>query len=709
MKKILLYLSLALLNPAVNILGQITNVTISPSNPSVTCSYSTDGSLTATVTGGIAPFTYRLLDDNFIILQTAVDPLASHTFIGLGPGKYRIDVTDNTGDDYVTPSATTITAPSALTSGTTSPTNQTICSGSIPAPLIGTAATGETGSYTYQWYSGATLVATGQNFSPPALSVTTIYYRKVTDTNCPLSAASAPNDTITVNSSPTSGGGISLATTNICNGTAPGNFTSSPDASGGSPTPQYQWYLTTNLAAVQGDGNWTAIPGANSNTLNYTTALTVSTKFIRVYSNSCASSYSNIITVTVYAPLTKPTIAYVTPSNYIVCYSSSTGTDSPTPSALKLQTNAGGGRGIATDWLYTWQKCTDSIAGAWTNLTAPTSSPSNYSPPSNLSSTTIYRIFAHNTYCSQDKYDTLRILVSSFTVNTAVKKALTCNGGSDAILTMNYSGVTHGTISYAWKNSSGTVLSPTQDYSGVSQGTYYGYISDEVCTSSKTENFKRPPITDSIPPALTSTATFQNTCNSPINGSITITASGTNPGWGAPYQYGYSTTLTPTYSSSGTISLLPSGTYHTWIKDKKGCEIQGSDVTIGTYPDATVFNMTPAAGPYCSTPGVTFGLDGSQTTVNYQLYKDGVAVGSSVAGTGSAISFPAQTATGTYTVTATTSNGCIKNMTGSLIILASPSQPSVITPSKNPVCQGDNNITYSVTNDPTVTYSWSYT
>ncbi len=63
------------------------------------------------------------------------------------------------------------------------------------------------------------------------------------------------------------------------------------------------------------------------------------------------------------------------------------------------------------------------------------------------------------------------------------------------------------------------------------------------------------------------------------------------------------------------------------------------------------FNVTTSGDP-CS-GGVTIGLDGSVTTNNYLLYKDGVYTGTSVAGTGSAIpSIAIETIPGNYTIIA---------------------------------------------------------
>ena len=79
-----------------------------------------------------------------------------------------------------------------------------------------------------------------------------------------------------------------------------------------------------------------------------------------------------------------------------------------------------------------------------------------------------------------------------------------------------------------------------------------------------------------------------------------------------------------------------------------------------------VYTVT-GGGNFCSGgTGVPVGLSGSATSETYQLYLAGVATGSAVTGTGSAISFGNQTAGGYYTVQATNiAAGCTAAMTDS--------------------------------------------
>ena len=85
--------------------------------------------------------------------------------------------------------------------------------------------------------------------------------------------------------------------------------------------------------------------------------------------------------------------------------------------------------------------------------------------------------------------------------------------------------------------------------------------------------------------------------------------------------------------------------------------------------DATVFAFSSGTfNDWGSCNGGTLTLAGSQSGVNYQLYKDGVASGSPVAGTGSALNFTVTTS-GTYTVKSVANATYAETaMTGSAVV-----------------------------------------
>jgi|GEM_PF-1848002 len=109
-------------------------------------------------------------------------------------------------------------------------------------------------------------------------------------------------------------------------------------------------------------------------------------------------------------------------------------------------------------------------------------------------------------------------------------------------------------------------------------------------------------------------------------------------------------------------------TYYRAVVQNGLCNVAYSDVvSIAVESIPTKFNVT-GGGSYCAGgEGILIGLSNSEVGVTYQLKNGTSAVGSSVSGTGSALTFGAQKATGTYTVEATrTTGGCTATMTESV-------------------------------------------
>ena len=176
--------------------------------------------------------------------------------------------------------------------------------------------------------------------------------------------------------------------------------------------------------------------------------------------------------------------------------------------------------------------------------------------------------------------------------------------------------------------------------------------------------------------APSSTITAADVC---ANSTANI-ASVTDAGPGSTYSWtitngtieGSNTTnqITYTAGSSGTVDLSVT------VTNKAGCASTTNPTkSVAISPSPTAFSVT-GGGAYCTGgTGLVVGLSGSQTGVNYQLVRDpNINVGSPVAGTGSAISFGNQTASGTYTVAATNASApnCPNSMTGSAIISVTP-------------------------------------
>lgn len=143
------------------------------------------------------------------------------------------------------------------------------------------------------------------------------------------------------------------------------------------------------------------------------------------------------------------------------------------------------------------------------------------------------------------------------------------------------------------------------------------------------------------------------------------------------------------YASGSTIVsyMLPTGCYRT------------RSVTVYALPEA--YTVT-GGGNYCAGgTGVSVGLSNSQTGTNYQLYK-GTTFVSSILGTGSTINFGLHTAADMYTVKATSSLGCVNNMTSDATVSITPLVTPAISISKDvadTICDGiPATFTASITN-----------
>ena len=243
------------------------------------------------------------------------------------------------------------------------------------------------------------------------------------------------------------------------------------------------------------------------------------------------------------------------------------------------------------------------------------------------------------------------------------------------------------------------VSSPTLN--AVGTVTYYAASKDNT---DGCESVERIPVTLTInarPAPPTSNGDQAVCAASPVQ---TLTAAVTVPPGFSVVWYdansGGNVVANPILNSVGSV------TYYAALKDNAtNCESASrTPVELTLQAQPTSFSVT-GGGSYCvGDAGLPVGLSGSQTGVSYQLLKNGINIGSAVAGTGSAISFGNQTAAGTYTVVATnTTTSCTEPMTGSATISINP-LPTAGAGSNSPVCTGS---TLNLTASGGVSYSWT--
>ena len=242
----------------------------------------------------------------------------------------------------------TITVAPALVAGTIG-SDQTLCAGVTPAALTSTAASGGTGTITYQWESSAdnatwTTIAgaTSPDYSSGPLAATTYFRRRATSGPC--GPVYSPSVVLTV--LPALTAGSIAANQTVCAGTSPAPLTSTGAAGGGTGTFTYQWESSAD------NTNWSAIAGATSP--DYAPGPLATTTYFRrqVRSGTCITTPSNVVTLTVAPALTPGTIG----TNQALCAGG-------TPVPLTSAAPATGGTGQLD---YQWEASADNVT--WTPI-----------------------------------------------------------------------------------------------------------------------------------------------------------------------------------------------------------------------------------------------------------------------------------------------------------------------------------------------------
>ncbi len=159
---------------------------------------------------------------------------------------------------------------------------------------------------------------------------------------------------------------------------------------------------------------------------------------------------------------------------------------------------------------------------------------------------------------------------------------------------------------------------------------------------------------------------------------MNVNLSGSDAGINYQLYYGGGTAGIPVPGTGAAISLglqTAAGTYFVQATNAvTGC----TDTML--YSAVIFINPLPAiqtlsgSGNYCiGGPGADVALGGTETGVSYQLYKDGIASGAPISGTGLGIDFGMHTAAGIYTITGTnTTTFCMSTMAGSDTISINP-------------------------------------
>ena len=114
-------------------------------------------------------------------------------------------------------------------------------------------------------------------------------------------------------------------------------------------------------------------------------------------------------------------------------------------------------------------------------------------------------------------------------------------------------------------------------------------------------------------------------------------------------------------------------------------EVQDFYIRISACSPPASFTVS-GGGTICSSSSTSIALGGSASTVSYALYRNAIATGTTLTGTGSALNFTGIVTAGTYTVVATNLSGCTATMSGSAAVNVVPLPTTSAAGSDQTVC-----------------------
>lgn len=635
----------------------------------VGCNGGSNGTATATPSGGTSAYTYSWSPAGG----------SSSTTTPLPAGCYTAVITDANG--CTTTTSVCITQPAAISATNTS-TNAT-CGNTNGSASV--SASGGAGGYTYLWSPSSQTTSTATNL------VAGVYTCLITDANgctntqtVTVLNSGGPTAAMTATTNVTCSGGNNGSATVTPSGSSPFTYAWSPtggtgqtgvNLSAGSYTvvvtdmngctnsatvaitapPAIAGIITTTNVACNGGANGSASVAASGGTAGYTYVWTPAVGTTATVTGLSANCYTvtitdiNGCTGTASVCVTEPTaITGVITTTNTTCNGSADGV---------LNVGAGGG---TPGYTYAW---------------APAGGSGASTTPVAAGGFTV--IVTDLNGCSNSFTGTItQPTAITFTVTST---SASC-GNNDGTATVTSAGGT-GAHTYVWSPSGGNAATATN----LIAGTYTCLITDaNGCTQTASVT-----VANSGAPTASITGTTNNLCFGDLNGSATVNATG---GTG---------TLTYLWAPSGgtgtTESGLGAGSYTVTVTDQVGC-VTTETVTI-TEPPAITSTVT-ATSTSCfggNNGSVTVTPSGGSGTYTYNWAPSG---GNNATET--------NLTQGWYYVTVTDGNGCTHN--DSIQITEPAALTTTLTAQTDVMCNGGTNGSAVVTvggGTATYSYAWS--
>ncbi|HEX8517473.1 MAG TPA: gliding motility-associated C-terminal domain-containing protein [Bacteroidia bacterium] len=668
-------------------------LTIVLTKTNVTCNGACDGTMTATVSDGTAPYSY-------VWTGSTPGPYAgqgTQTITGLCPGTYTVTVTDANG---CTRTATTnITQPNVLNAALTA--TSLSCNLDCDATITSTVSGGTPG-YSFSWFPG------GQTTPSITNQCAGVYTLTVTDANGCTRVVS-----ITI-SEPTS---ITLVTSSsnvTCFGLS--NGSASAIAGGGTPTYDYLWtpgLQTTSTITNKPAGTYTVTVTDNNN-CTATTTVTI-TEPAQLLGNPTVTQNVTCAPTPCNGSATSMATGGTTPYTYNWTPGNPPGDGTPTVTGLC----AGNYNLVVTDA----NNCASNQAFTITQppvLTAPitnntssctvcngsaTVTPAGGLPPYTFSwsdglgqtTQTAVNLCPNQTYtvtvtdasnCTATGVVTITQTVT-ITITTS-NTTLSCFGACDGIATANPAGG-NPPYSYLWVDSSSPpqTVGVTSTVTGLCAGSYTVTVVDfDGCLNTDSVTFTNPPVLN------VSTTQVNASCGGTCDGTATANPSG---GTG-PFTYSWNTSPVQT---TQTATALCAGSYTVTVTDASLCT---STAAVTITEQSVVIDNPTITDANCLLPdgSISVAPTGGAGPGSYSFLWSGPGVF-----LGQGTTTITNLISGAYTLVITTGATCtytfnylVNNLTGPALTMSHTS------PNCTDACNGTASVV-AAGGTPAFTYSWS--
>ena len=643
--------------------------TVALTSTPCSCIGGSDGTATATVTGGTANFTYTWSDTNN---STTTTSSRTNTITGLPAGDYDVTVTDN-GGICTAVGNVTVTEPSAPVQVLNSVVTNVNCFGNSTGSIVQTVSGGNP-AYTYSWKKNS--VSYGGNTKDLSSLTAGVYEVTITDSKgCtpliktytvtqPSAALNASATTTDVSCFSGSNGTVNLTVTG---GTSPYTFAWTKSGGGFSASTQDLTGLsaaTYNVTITDAKSCPTATVSATigqpavisvTNIAQTTIACNGGTATVTITATGGTSPYSYTFdgvtnTTGIFTHIAGTALAYsVTDSRSCTPATGIFTVNQPTllTASISAQTNVSCNAGTNGTAIAQGTGGTSGYTYSWNTLPVQ-----NTQTATGLAAGTYIVTVTDAGLCTAQSFVTITqpdaMNVTGFPTNVS------CNSGNDGAINVVVAGGTS-PYTYDWADigTPGSFTDP-EDRSGLSAATYTVIVKDaNGCQVTKSFLVTQPN-------ALTASAVAtSSTCNGANNGSINLTVGGGT----APFTYAWSNS-----ASTEDISGLAPGTFTVTVTDALNC----TQTASATVSEPDVLTLSGVVKDNCSSQSngqITLTTTGGTST--YQYSQDGGAYQSGNVFSG--------LAAGTYAVTVKDANNCTASANFTLAVMTASLTPYTVS------------------------------